>query len=251
MAGSHSTPTWCFQQRLGQRTWQWKLILVLWWIPYPWAGIRKIFLHKINESRYPKQGTLIPTNHSWISHDGKPQPFLGPFQPCNPSLGCTWYNSVFKDATNPQILLSYARSEYIGILEIKVPNLTVPISQRCPYYPQPPQPRWHEEDCQTCHLKDPLTTLSWCTSPWCGTLPSGLRKTTRTVWFRDPISHYMNNTMPQDPPIPAAKNLFQPLSPLNPVHPSQSPSHHSNPSNPSQLRHFHPLQQPNTSLPWS
>ena len=39
----------------------------------------KLFSHKINESRYPKQGTLIPTNQSWISHDDKPQTFLGHF----------------------------------------------------------------------------------------------------------------------------------------------------------------------------
>ena len=45
----------------------------------PLSRYCKIFPHKIDESRYPKQSTLIPTNHSLISHNGKPQPFLGHF----------------------------------------------------------------------------------------------------------------------------------------------------------------------------
>ena len=90
---------------------------------------QNIFPHKINKSRYPKQGTLIPTNHSLISHVGKPQPFLGNFitdvnyatQPRPYPI--QFY--VFQDATNHQILLLYVTSEYLGILEFKVPNLAV------------------------------------------------------------------------------------------------------------------------------
>ena len=89
----------------------------------------KLFPHKINVSRYPKQGILIPTNHSWISHDGKPQPFLGHFianvnHTTHPRL-YPMHVYIFKDATNPQIWLSYTMLEHIGILEFKVPNLTV------------------------------------------------------------------------------------------------------------------------------
>ena len=38
----------------------------------PLSRYWKLLPNKINESRYPKQGSLIPTNHSWIFHDGKP-----------------------------------------------------------------------------------------------------------------------------------------------------------------------------------
>ena len=38
---------------------------------------QKIFPYKINAARYPKQGVLNPTKHSWIFHNGKLQPFLG------------------------------------------------------------------------------------------------------------------------------------------------------------------------------
>ena len=95
----------------------------------PLSRYWKIFPHKINESRYPKQGTLIPINHTWISHNGKPQPFLGHFiidvnHTTKPRLYLMRFY-VFKNAISPQILLSCTTSECLGILKFKVPNLAV------------------------------------------------------------------------------------------------------------------------------
>ena len=121
---SPSTPNWCSLQRMGWRPWVSRLTQVN---TIPLSRYQKIFSHKINTAKYIKQGTLIPTKHSWISHDGKSQPFLGQFiasvkHASQPRLYPMWFY-VFKDATSPHILLSYATSECLGILEFKVPNL--------------------------------------------------------------------------------------------------------------------------------
>ena len=94
----------------------------------PLSRYQKIFPHKTSASRYPKQGSLVPMYHTWISHNGKLQPFLGHFitdvnHATQPRLYLTYFY-IFKDATTPQILLSYATSEHLGILKFKVPNLT-------------------------------------------------------------------------------------------------------------------------------
>ena len=69
----------------------------------------------------------LPTAHTWISHDGSPKPFLGHFvaefkHASEPrSYPICFY--VFEDANSPQILLSKATSERLGIIAFKVPNL--------------------------------------------------------------------------------------------------------------------------------
>ena len=69
---------------------------------------------------------FTPTSHSWSSHDNKPQPFIGYFiidvhlKTLSKTMQVIFY--VFEDATSPPILLSYAASERLGIIEFKVPN---------------------------------------------------------------------------------------------------------------------------------
>ena len=68
----------------------------------------------INKSRYPKAKSLQPTNHTWMSHDGLPKPFLGHFvtevsHTKEPRMYPVRFY-VFEDATNPPCLLSYATS---------------------------------------------------------------------------------------------------------------------------------------------
>ena len=43
------------------------------------SGYQKIFHHNIEKTGYPKPSTLNLANHSWISHDSKPKPFLDQF----------------------------------------------------------------------------------------------------------------------------------------------------------------------------
>ena len=86
----------------------------------PLSRYGKLFPHKMIESRYPKPGTLILTSYFWISHDGKPQPFLGHFiAKVNHAMLPRSYPThfyVFEDTISPQILLSCATSECLEIL---------------------------------------------------------------------------------------------------------------------------------------
>ena len=69
----------------------------------------------------------MPTHHTWILHNGSPKPFLGHFTvevvhaKEHRMYAIRFY--VFEDVTNPQILLSYATSERLGIITFQVPNL--------------------------------------------------------------------------------------------------------------------------------
>ena len=86
-----------------------------------------LYPNKLTKSRYPKTKSLMPTHHTWISHDGSPKPFLGHFivevahakEP--KTYPVRFY--VFEDATSPHILLSYATSYRLGIISFQVPNL--------------------------------------------------------------------------------------------------------------------------------
>ena len=88
---------------------------------------QNLFPHKITKFKYPKPSTLIPTAHTWISHDGTSKPFLGHFvAEVNPTALHRLYPThfyIFEDANSPLILLSYAASERLGILEFRVPSL--------------------------------------------------------------------------------------------------------------------------------
>ena len=45
----------------------------------PLSRYQKLFPKKVNETRYPEPHSLSPIAHTWISHDGKPKPFLDHF----------------------------------------------------------------------------------------------------------------------------------------------------------------------------
>ena len=140
----------------------------------PLSRYQKLFPHKINESRYPKPGTLSPTSHTWISHDGTPEPFLGHYtakvnhMTLPRSYPTRFY--VFEDATFSQILFSYTTSERQGILEFKVPNLAA-----------------HSH----------IDTLTVPSSP----TPGGWRKTAKCITFCDPSWTWTSHTAPTPPKV--------------------------------------------------
>ena len=82
---------------------------------------------KIFPTKSLSLGTLSPTSHTWMSHDSTSKHFLGHFianvnYAAEPrSYPTSFY--IFEDATSLQIMLSYATSERLGILEFKVPKL--------------------------------------------------------------------------------------------------------------------------------
>ena len=129
----------------------------------PLSKYKKLFPHKIDDSRYPKPGSLCHTSHTWMSHDGSPKPFPGHFvtevqHAIQPRLYPTCFY-IFEDATSPQILLSYATSKRLGILEVKVSNLAA-----------------------SSHIDN----LSVPSSP----TPCSRRKTAKCVTFCDHLVHY-------------------------------------------------------------
>ena len=105
---------------------------------------QRLFPHEISKPSYPKPGTLIPTSHSWISHDSKPQSFLGHFiTKVNHATLPRSYPThfyVFEDAPSPQTQLSYTTSEFLGILEFKVPSVTAQLYIDALTVPMSPNP---------------------------------------------------------------------------------------------------------------
>ena len=93
----------------------------------PLSRYHALYPNKLTKSRYPKAKSLMPTHHTWNSHNGLPKPFLGHFivevahakEPRTYPI--RFY--IFEDATNPHILLSYATSERLGIVSFQIPNL--------------------------------------------------------------------------------------------------------------------------------
>ena len=73
-----------------------------------------------------KSKALHPTPNTWTAHNMTPQKFLGYFiadiqhKSLPDILQVRFF--VFKDNTSPKILLSYAASIRLGIIEFKVPN---------------------------------------------------------------------------------------------------------------------------------
>ena len=133
--------------------------------------------------------TLNPTIHSWISHDVKPQPFLGKFvtnirHVSQPRLYLTCF-FVFKDTTSPQILISYTTSEHSGSLEFKVPILPTQVNIDTVSLPSPGDLR---KTTKKVTFKD-LLTSTLCPQPHHTLSPSpcgsGLRKTMKKVTFKE------------------------------------------------------------------
>ena len=74
--------------------------------PIPLGRYWKLFPQKVEETRYPEPSSLSSTAHTWISHNGKPKPFLGHFvvkvqHATLPSHTLSGFY-VFEDATSPQ-----------------------------------------------------------------------------------------------------------------------------------------------------
>ena len=93
----------------------------------PLSKYHTLYPNKLTKFRYPKAKTLMPTHHTWISHNGLPKPFLGHFivevvHVKEPRMYPVRFY-VFEDATSPHILLSYATLVRLGIVSFQVPNL--------------------------------------------------------------------------------------------------------------------------------
>ena len=93
----------------------------------PLSKYHTLFPPKLNKSRFPKAKALLPTAHTWISHNGLPKPFLEHFvadimHTSEPRPYPTWFY-VFKDATSLHILFSYVTLERLGVIAFNVPNL--------------------------------------------------------------------------------------------------------------------------------
>ena len=125
----------------------------------PLSRYHTLFPTKLNKSRYPKAHALLPTAHSWMSHNGSPKPFLGHFvadvkHASEPRM----YPHIFVclKMLHPLKSSSYATLERLWIVAFKVPNLAA--------------------TSQVDNLNVPTTPN-----------PSSMRKTTKTVTFWDPI----------------------------------------------------------------
>ena len=86
----------------------------------PLSRYRTLYPNHLNKSRYPKAKILMPTNHTWMSNDGLPKPFLGHcITEVSHATEPRMYPVrvyVFEDTTNPPNLLSYATSERLDIV---------------------------------------------------------------------------------------------------------------------------------------
>ena len=136
----------------------------------PLSRYRILFPNHLNKSRYPKAKTLVPTNHTWMSHDGLPKPFLGHFitevsHVKEPRMYPVRFY-VFEDATNTPNLLSYATSERLGIVQFQVPILAAT------------------------HPLDQIAVQ----------IPSSKRKTAKQVTFQDPICEMEGSHTCSNPP---------------------------------------------------
>ena len=125
----------------------------------------------LNKSRYPNAKILMPINHTWLSHDGLPKPFLGHFitevsHAKEPRMYPVRFY-VFEDATYPPNLLSYATLKSLGIVQFQVPNLAAT------------------------HPLDQVAVQN----------PSGKRKTTKKVTFQDPICKIEGSHTSSNPPL--------------------------------------------------
>ena len=138
----------------------------------PLSRYWKLFPHKISESRHPKPGTLIPTSHSWISHDGKPKPFQGHFiAKVNHTTLPRSYPTHFcvhrcPFSSYPALLYNIRMPRDSGIQGFQ-PHCT--ITHRCSHCPTSHNPGDLRNTAKSVTLQDPLIDLdqSQHTSPSC------------------------------------------------------------------------------------
>ena len=159
----------------------------------PLSRYQKIFPQKIAENKYPKPSSLKPTSHSWISHDSSPQPFLGQFitdiRHVSQARSYPTCFYVFEDATSPHILLSYATSEWLGILQFNILNLVAQEHTDAITFPTISGLRKTVKS-KMVTFNDPLTTK--IPQPhWIPSISppssSSLRTTAKAVTFKDPV----------------------------------------------------------------
>ena len=115
-------------------------------------------------------------------------------------------------------------SEHLGILEFKVPNRAAQSYIDAITIPNSPSQGSLRKTTKCITFWDPPITLPQCTFSPCGSsLPSSLRKTMKTVWFRDPISNCISNAMPKRPSHSSNKQPISALKPCKTCPPSTKP----------------------------
>ena len=193
MVRLHSTPSSTYQIRTGMKYLTVKIDPGTSVNTIPLSRYWKIFPQKIAENKYPKPSLLNPTSYSWISHNSSPQPVLGQFitdiRCVSQARSYPMCFFVFEDSMSLHILLSYATSEWLGILQFNVPS---PAAQECIdviTFPTISNLRKTVKS-KIVTFKDHLTTKIpyWYPSifPSC----SSLRKTMKTVTFMDPVKDH-------------------------------------------------------------
>ena len=101
----------------------------------PLSRFRTAFPKHFTKSGALKKSALQPTHATWSAHDGKRRHLLGyvvlniQHKTTPQILPIKFY--VFEDHTSPEILLSYAASSRLGIVQFTVPNET-PVN--CPLW---------------------------------------------------------------------------------------------------------------------
>ena len=128
----------------------------------PLSCFHTAFPKHFTKSEALKKSALKPTWMTWWAHDGECQNFLGCIvldtecKTLSQTLPIKFY--VFEDFTNPNIILSYAASSRLGIVQFTVPNKapvnfpsrihaithnkTVTFSQHPEVTPQKPHNSW-------------------------------------------------------------------------------------------------------------
>ena len=122
----------------------------------PLSRYHTLYPNCLNKSRYPKAKILMPTNHTWMSHDGLLKPFLGHFiTEVSHATEPRTYPVRFMSLKMPLILLTsspmllwrgwglFSFRSLIWQPHIHLDQVAVQNSQ------------WQEEDCQTSHLSGP------------------------------------------------------------------------------------------------
>ena len=148
----------------------------------------KLFPHKVTQASTSKQQAIHRTSQIRISHNDKLHTFLGQFvaDDQHKSQPRSYHTNlyVFEYVMNPQILLSYATSEPLGILEFKVPNEAAESHIDAVTLPSPKPSSGFRKTAKRVTFKHPLEFQPHNPSPSCST-----RKTMKTVQFKEPLEY--------------------------------------------------------------
>ena len=172
--------------------------------------------HKLSKSRFPKANALLPTAHTWMSHNGSPKPFLGHFvadiQHASEPRSYSTQFYMFKDATSPQILLSYVTLERLGIIAFNIPNLAATSQVDNFNVPTSPDSSSKRKTAKKVTFPDPLVdTAPMHSSTCCHTSHSGMRKTASLKVSLSNISS-INGAKHKSPLATIIKSILRPAS---------------------------------------